>query len=155
MTQEPITGERAPAGGGIGLTGTWYAGGQYLPASERPNTAQTRAPRTPTQRDLNERAEREAFKARAATIAAELHTVFLTDWLIAAYYHTTYGYWLNTFAQSMHDALTRLGKRPADLTERQYDALADMYAREHGRAGSKKYNAAYDRFVDATLPEDA
>lgn len=171
-------GFRAPVGGCFGLTGTYYEGGQFLPSSERPSPKPSfkTGERQPDNRDWLF-----PFR-QARAIAAEAPNAFVIDWLRATYAtpQEGLGHWMSTgekvtpenlaanpglevmirpdfeweshFAKSIHDNLSLHAQRPTDLSERQLAALAKMYARAHGRVGSKAYSAAYSEFYSRALP---
>lgn len=62
--------------------------------------------------------------------------------------------WGSDFLEKMHAELTEYGKCPNDLSDRQYQVLAEIYCKAHGRRGSRAFGAAWQAFVDATLPDD-
>ncbi len=171
----PYAGHRAPKGGCWGLSGTWYEGGQFLPASERPAPF-VKAAVNPTGAAWHE-ADRllgAAARGDADRIAASPANLWVLRWLrrhadrvrhlVFSPGHGTYvevpcltgdeepgstrTVWTFTsaFLADMHRALTEGSLHPWDLTDRQFGMLAEIYARDHGRRGSKAYGAALDVF---------
>lgn len=59
------------------------------------------------------------------------------------------------FLGSMYNELALWGKRPAELSDKQFDILAEIWIKEQGaRKGSKRWEVLWNEFCDKTLPED-
>ena len=126
------------------------------------------------ERERREQEAREALARQAAEVAQESGNVFVLDWLREQGCLKTYrfnpgtGSWRSGpprteaespedvretwefesgFLRDMHDELSLQAKRPRDLSRRQVQVMAEIYARTKGhRRGSRKYEAAVGEF---------
>jgi hypothetical protein len=144
-----------------------------------------RDPLTPEQlaKIAQQEAEVAERKLKNAAIALEPHNAWLISWLakfgeqaIRAFrpsigWQRIYGevptdaieteefldwtFCRSGFLADMYREVAEFGKRPVDLSDRQYQTLCDIYVKDHGaRRGSKRWNALCEEFYDNTLPNE-